>query len=252
MNRISSPRNRRVAYAAALHRRKERRARGQTLIEGPNLLSAAIDSRVSIEMVYATDGDRRTQTLCHGEGISLTSVSEQVISRISQTVNPQGPVAVIKIPEAPALRSMNTLVLVRVTDPGNMGTLIRTAAAFGFAIAVTPNATDPWSPKVLRAAAGANFAVRISLVQEDPIPELIEVGLRVVATRSHGGSWPSERLNMHRAILIGNETYGLPVQFVAAAHETITIPISGNTESLNAAVAGAIIMYEMATSGIGT
>ena len=131
---------------------------------------------------------------------------------------------------------------VDTSDPGNAGTLIRSAAAFGFSVRLAPGAVDPWSPKVVRAAAGGHFRTPVSIGA--PRPNTV-----TIATVASGGA-PLERIGEHLTdatvtLLIGNEAHGLGPEATAAADVLVTIPMVGGIESLNASVAGAICMYQI-------
>jgi TrmH family RNA methyltransferase len=128
-------------------------------------------------------------------------------------------------------------------DPGNVGTLIRTAAAFGWDVGYSPGTADPWAPKVLRAAAGGHF--RTGLTPVGSVDELRDAGLATVATVVTGGETP-DRLGAGRyALLVGEEAEGLPSDVVDRAAFKVSIPMPGGTESLNAAVAASIVIYEL-------
>ena len=130
-----------------------------------------------------------------------------------------------------------------VSDPGNVGTLVRTAAAFGWAFGFTPGTADPWSPKVLRAGAGAQF--RAWPIPVSTVDALTGAGYDAVAMVVEGGQ-PVDRLGTGRyAVLVGEEAAGLPHDVVEQAATRVTIPMPGGTESLNAAVAAAIVVYEL-------
>lgn len=240
---ITSLRNPKVVEAVKLHRKRERIARGSTLLEGPHLLRAAVESGARIESVFASVDDETTPELLRRSGIEVNGVSDVVLTKLAPTQHPRGPVAVMEIPSEAGLRTSDTVVLYEVADPGNVGTLIRTAAAFGFDVAIGPGTADPWSPKALRAGAGAHFLTSFVPVGPDPIDDLHRAGLTVVATVAHGGAAP-ERLGREAlALLIGSEPSGLPERLSTAADLSVTIPTRG-VESLNAATAGSILMYE--------
>ena len=234
---ISSPHNDRIKAVRRLQRAKERRATGQTVIEGPNLLAAAIDAAVIPEVIFFAEGD--TPPVVDTEVIA---VSGSVLDAIAPTETPRGPVAVLTVPQPAPLQTRSTVVLWEVATPGNVGTLIRTAAGFGWNVARHGGA-DPWSPKVLRAGAGAHFSVPMSEVGH--VDELRAAGLRLVAAVSSGGVAPDEMdIDDPVALLVGNEAAGLPDDVVDAADVSLTIPMSGFA-SLNAAVAGSIAMYAL-------
>jgi TrmH family RNA methyltransferase len=130
------------------------------------------------------------------------------------------------------------VALWRVSDPGNVGTLLRTADAFGVAVALSDGCADPLGPRALRASAGAIF--RTPLVPWDELPE------RRVALVAHGGETLSEIVSEPPlALLLGAEREGLPEDLVARSDEVVTIPLPGGAESLNVAAAGAIALYEL-------
>ena len=231
-----SHRNRRVAEAARLHRVEERRLRRQTLLEGPHLLAEAVRAGVPLVEVFALAEDAASRHWARSAEVELVAVGEEALRRLSSTRNPQSPVTVIQIP-APRLDPARSLLVAwRISDPGNLGTMIRTAAAFGLDLATMAESVDPWSPKVLRAASGGHFQTGIAAVDELKALDAI----KVAAVPSGGGpasSLPDGRL----ALLIGSEAHGLPVEVIAGADALVTIPMTGPTESLNAAAAAAIL-----------
>lgn len=234
---ISSPQNERIKTVRRLQRARERKATGQTLLEGPHLLEAALAAGVVPEVIFIAEGDISPSTTAE-----VTEVTDSVLDAIAPTETPRGPIAVLAVPDWAPLRAEPTVVLWEIADPGNVGTLIRTAAALGWNVAVHRGA-DPWSPKVLRAAAGAHFAIPIARVES--FGELEKVGLIPVATVSDGGV-PPDAIDVPGpiALVVGSEAAGLPVEVVDSAEAVLTIPMQ-TTDSLNAAVAGAIAMYEL-------
>ncbi|HCF91101.1 MAG TPA: hypothetical protein DER58_01275, partial [Firmicutes bacterium] len=170
MNRIQSPSNPEIKQIAALHRTKERNAAGLFLIEGPHLLQEALASDlVKIERIYVTERYAQTseglQCLQRAaqRAITLTELSEQAFSKAAETETPQGVLAVAALPnvgldDLPA--NQIVLFLDRVQDPGNVGTMIRTAAAAGAGgVIVADGGSDPFSGKVVRASQGAIFTL---------------------------------------------------------------------------------------------
>jgi TrmH family RNA methyltransferase len=134
-----------------------------------------------------------------------------------------------------------------VGDPGNVGTLIRSAAAFGLGFLAGPGTADPWSPKVLRAGAGSHFRTTIERAPHISVAALQSRGFVVAASVVQGGEPPERLTNEARcAVMIGDEGSGLPAAAVADADLLITIPMPGATESLNAAVAGSLLAYHLA------
>ena len=206
------------------------------LIEGPHLFAEALRAGLRPRVVFTTAAGAAALGADSG---TILLVDERVLGMVATTTTPQDPVAVIPIPPD-RLGPGRLLVAWGVSDPGNCGTLIRIAAAFGFGYAAGPGAADRWSPKVLRSAAGAHFATPTATV--DSLADLRRGGRTLVAAVARGGDLPGP-LPADAAVLIGSEAHGLPEEVVAAADRRVTIPTSDAVESLNAAVAGAIVAY---------
>lgn len=240
--RIEATTNAKVKAVRRLHRSRERRQTGRTIVEGSKLLESALDAGIVPLEVYTTE-EGSLADRCTAAGSEVFEVTRPVIEALSTTVEPQNCVALISIPEQEEPRTRRTAVGIGISDPGNAGTLIRTAAALGWQIAFLDGA-DPWSPKVLRASAGAQLSHPAVHVRS--IEDLAAAGLTLVATTVAGGIEPAElAVDVPIALLIGSEAHGLPESAIAACRFSVTIPMSGETESLNAAVAGAIVMYAL-------
>ena len=239
---ILSRRNRRIAELARLQRARHRKLAGRTLIEGPHLLSEALASGGEVLEVLALPEDAATQNLCDEHGIPLTAVSSEALARIADTKTPRGPVAVLSIPRN--RREGRDTLWIMVSEPGNAGTLIRTAAAFGWDVATGPGTVDPWAPKVLRAGAGGHFRVAIAEAEDAPS------GAMVVAATPRGGVPLADIGSLldhsrHWWLVIGEESGGIPTEHADRVDLWCTVPMSGGTESLNAAAAGAIICHRL-------
>lgn len=240
--RIESTTSARVKAVKRLHRSRTRRQTGWTVAEGPHLVQAALEAGLVPVEVYTVERGSLADR-CEAAGSQVFEVSRSVIEALSTTVEPQNMVAIVVIPEPRPLKRLQTVVAVGISDPGNTGSLIRTAAALGWQSALLAGA-DPWSPKVLRASAGTQFSHPAVSVQS--IDELTAAGLAPVASIVRGGLTPADVvLQRPLALLIGNEAHGLPDELVAQCDVAITIPMPGEAESLNAAVAGAIAMYAL-------
>jgi TrmH family RNA methyltransferase len=240
--RIDSTANERIKAVRRLHRGRERRLSRQTLVEGPNLVTAALEAGVVPVDVYTIDGGALVAR-CEAAGSTIVEVSGPVLEAISSTVEPQDPVGVLAIPEPGGLETLRTVVAVEIGDPGNVGALIRSAGALGWQIALIGGA-DPWSPKVLRGSAGVQLSHPAIAVTS--FEQLLAAGLRPVAATASGGSDPgSLEDDQPIALLIGNESHGLPAAMVEQCVASLTIPIAEEVESLNAAVAGAVAMFAL-------
>lgn len=242
MEPIRSVRNRMVVEAGRLHGARYRKSSHRTLIEGPHLVTEAMAAGVAIERTFVPDDDPQSQ-----QWPSPVLVDERVMARIAGTETPRGPVSVIAIPGwDPVPAGRHLLVLWEVGDPGNVGTMIRTAAAFGLGIVIAPGTADPWSPKVLRAGAGGHFRTTISSIRT--VADLPDH--RLAATVVDGGVDPASLGDGPWALLMGSEPHGLAAELIGAADQLVTIPMPGGVESLNAAVAAAILAY-VVTTGSG-
>lgn len=240
---VRSHKNRQVVEAARLHRARDRKDRGLTLIEGPHLLAEALSAGVIPSSLFALENDEASHALAASRHIDLVLVDEGGLARVAGTKNPRGPVAVIEIPGPSSPAQSGAVVAWGVGDPGNVGTMIRTAAGFGWSFGHTEGTADPWAPKVLRAGAGAHF--RTGVMPVDSLAQLEDLGYQTLATVVDGGQAPSDLAEARYAVLIGDEASGLPEEVIAMASIRVTIPMPGGIESLNAAVASAIVVYEL-------
>ena len=237
---ITSANNPRVASVARLHRRGVRQKEQRTIVEGPQALAMALESGAGIELILTLDAPAPGAYA----GAETLHVSESAMRRAAGTDHPRGPVGVVAIPDPLLVEAQDMVVLEGVSDPGNAGTLLRTAAALGMVAAFTAGTVDMWSPKVLRAAAGAHW-----LSPPRPVGglgELHEHDLATVAMVADDGDPPALALagSQPVAIIVGGEAHGLGDATRVAARRRLTIAMPGGMESLNAAVAGAIAMYE--------
>ncbi len=205
-----------------LGQRKHRDETGLFAVEGEDLVDAA---RVA--------GVEPVHLLVAGE-----SVEAELLAGVSTLPHPARAIGVYRRSDLPQAARDTCLALWRLVDPGNVGTLVRTADAFGAAVALSDGCADPLSPKALRASAGAIF--RVPLVAWDVVPG------RTVALAAHGGEPVGEAdLTPPLTFLLGAEREGLPPD-LAPGSLTVTIPLPGEAESLNVAAAGAIALYEHA------
>ncbi len=239
MEPISSHRNKVVVEAARLHRAKVRRETGESLLEGPALVEDAIAAGCDIRLLFAESDDHKARSMASSAQIRLVLVDGRAMGRLAGTETPRGPIAVVQIPPDSLETRKNLLVSWGVSDPGNVGTLIRTAAAFGWGYAYTDGSADPWSPKTLRAGAGGQFQTNIAHVSGlDDLGEWT-----TVATITQGGKRPEVIDGERFAVLIGSEAGGLPEDVMNASEHRVSIETPGPTESLNAAVAAGIVVH---------
>jgi TrmH family RNA methyltransferase len=223
---ITSPGNETVKLVRKLlGHRKHRAETGLFAAEGEDLVAAARDA--GIEPVHL---------LVAGE-----TVAPELLERVSTLPHPARAIGVYRRDDLPTATRPTCLALWRLADPGNVGTLIRTADAFDACVALSDGCADPFSPKALRASAGAVF--RVPLVGWDEAPG------RRVALVAHGGDPLADvDLTPPVTLLLGAERAGLPESLVTESHKA-TIPLPGSAESLNVAAAGAIALYEASRRG---
>ena len=204
-----------------LSARKHREESGLFAVESEDLVAAA-----------AAAGIEPAELLVAGE-----NVLPELLGEVSTLGHAPRVVGIYRATDLPRGSRDVTLALWRVSDPGNVGTLIRTADAFGAAVSLSPECADPLGPRALRATAGAIF--RVPLVEWDAAPS------RCVALVAHGGEPLAEvDLEPPLTFLLGSEREGLPSDLVTACYKA-TIPLPGAAESLNVAAAGAIALYEL-------
>jgi TrmH family RNA methyltransferase len=264
---LTSPQSALVKRAASLRRRRFRDREGAFLAEGADVVAAALAAGVRPQTVFLREeaADELGERLGLVPGASAAGdpvpgvfvVSDRVAARISTLETPADAVAVLPLPERrplPALLSAPGGALVvyvdGVQDPGNVGTLIRAAAAFGASALVTsPGAADPYGPKAVRASMGALFAlpVLVELRLPDVIAQLPDA--TVFGLAAHGGEPLSTAGSRRPAVLaVGAERAGISEAARACIDCLVTIPLApgaaGAVESLNAGVAGAIALYE--------
>jgi RNA methyltransferase, TrmH family len=256
-----SARNPSVQHVRRLARRRASRAEhGQFVIEGPILVGEALTSGCDLKTVFLASDARRTDDLdrvCQAlvdSGITVRSLAPGVLERAGDASTPQGIIAVAR---GRAVRFDDFLaggprglviVLADVADPGNAGTLVRTAEATGAtAVLFAGTTVDPLSPKVLRAAAGSAFRVPLVSASERDIEHLKEQGFALVGTVPSGGSdYSATTFAVDTALLLGSEAHGLAPPLVQRLDQRVTIPMAGAVESLNVAVAGSLVCFEYA------
>lgn len=263
--RITSPDNRRVRRAVSLNARKHRDASGLYLVEGPNLIREALQENVALRTLFFLSEEELPDARI-GELQSLKALAEtgehppEIIlldricfEKIVRTGTPQGVLAVAEKSvyteqDYFAQSGGNVLVLDRIQDPGNLGTLLRTAEAAGFSGAMLPKGCgDAYGPKAVRAAAGALF--RLPLLFPDTPGDAVRMlrshGKKIfVAVAGAHTPYYDCALTRDAAVVVGNEGNGVSEEWIRAADCMLSIPMAGRSESLNAALAGGIIMYE--------
>ena len=239
---ITSTKNETIKSVAKLKRTRERRLSGTILVEGPNALGEAIGGGFEPSLILATEDDDLTRSrIAAFPRAELQLVTQHVLDSVADATSPRSPVFVMPRPPDGTVRAHNTVILVDVSDPGNAGTIVRTAAALGWDVAFTPDCVDMWSPKALRAGAGAHFRARISSLDLTGEREALDTHT-VVATVVSGGRSTVDVPGPY-AILVGSEPRGLSPEHIALASHLLTIDMVETAESLNVSTASAIAMH---------
>jgi len=242
----------RVVAARKLQRRKYRDQTRRFLVEGPQAVREAIAHGAVAEVFVTAEAERRHADLVPAE--SATVVTDVALESLAETVHPQGVVAVCDYLDGPVVDSRLTVVLEGISDPGNAGTILRTADAAGAGCVVFPDDTvDPYNGKCVRSAAGSLFHVPI--VRGGPVLDHLEAlrgtDTRVLAADAHGDTDLDEAidaglLSSPTVWVFGSEAHGLTSDATAAADARVRVPIYGAAESLNLAMAAAVCLYASA------
>jgi TrmH family RNA methyltransferase len=257
---VHSPR---LKAARRLNKRAFRQRERAFLAEGPQAVAEAFHCGAQVTDLFVTVPARTR----HGDlvgaiataGIPVHVVSGEVMDELAQTVTPQGLLAVcgfVDVPLAQVAQAKPALValLANVRDPGNAGTVLRTADAAGaHAVVFADASVDPYNGKCVRASAGSLFHLPVvaGTRLEEAVVTLREAGLRIVAADGRAGRSLDDpevqaRLAGPTAWMFGNEAWGLPPELVALADEPVAVPIYGRAESLNLAAAAAVCLYASA------
>jgi len=235
---------------ALLGRPKERREAQAFVIEGIRLIEEAVTAGWRFQFVLFSDGlSERGQDLIKvliAHRIDVDEVAGDLLQKLSDTETPQGILAVLEFTNLQIPASPNfILVPDQIRDPGNLGTLIRTAAAAGVQAIFLPDETaDAFAPKVVRAGMGAHFRVPIHALTWDQIRESTK-DLQVYLADTDGQSCWETDLSKPLALIVGSEAEGASEEGRKLATQKISIPMAGNVESLNAGVAGSVVMFEV-------
>lgn len=233
----------------SLHAVKGRRQHGSFVVEGGNGVAAALQARWPLQrlLIPSNELGEEWKVLAQAANVETQMVDDEILESLSEAQTSPDVIAVAKMPAPHELQLDGlTLILDELGDPGNVGTLIRSADATGASeVVLTSGSADAWSPKVVRSSAGSVFHLPpqsstgielVQLLKSQKVP--------IVAAVAHAGEdcfrfrWPSRC-----ALVLGHETRGISEELEAAATARVTIPIFGKAESLNVASAGAVLLY---------
>lgn len=243
MSTITSTENPLVKRLRRLHEVRHRRTDGAFLVEGVRAIAAFLARGWRpLDLVLAQDLDLPPEW----DGHTVTRAATAVMAKLSQADTPSGYLAAFALPPAPVLDlAAGGLVLHGIGDPGNLGTLIRCAAAFAIRQVVLIGGTDPFAHKVVQASAGELAMIALQRHEAGQGLAPLAGGAPCCALVVRGGSDPLDLPRRSRWLVVGSEAHGLDEVALAACAERVTLPMPGGTESLNAAMAGAIACYAL-------
>lgn len=246
-NIIGSAKNPVILRAAELKEKKARDQRGRYLAEGKRILRDVQDESL-IEELFVLNGKSELFELSSRFSCPVRIVSEQAFRKLSDTVNGEGIVAVVKKREHVEAMGDRVLVLDRVNDPANVGTLLRSACAFGFRTVVSLDSADFYNPKVVRGSMGAALSLNLIEADDETVLELLK-GYEIYAADMEGEELSTVAAPEKLALVVGNEARGISSKLVSIATKFVKIAMSDEMESLNAGVAGSIEMYHFKVGG---
>ena len=251
---LNSPHVARVKALIGSRGVKERKTAGQFVAEGLQCVREALVAKSGpmIETLYVTsNGRRKLEELADLSSINVVDVSDEVMKEMSETITPQGILAVCAIPNV-SLDSLTLngsrrfIYLSEVQDPGNAGTILRSADAFGMdAVITSPGSVDMYSPKVVRSTAGSLW--HIPVFEAVAIDEVVKRGINAFSLGADGSKKLSDyQISGDTLAVFGNEARGLSTGQNVDSIDVVSIPMPGNAESLNLSAAASIVMYHLA------
>lgn len=246
MEHITSLKNAKVTVWKSLKDRKGRKESGCFLVEGRKMVEEAMASAFPVEAILVDD--ERQGEFHLPEDVPVFTMPSHVLAAVCDTKTPQGIAAVVRMAEV-ELQGSRLVAMDGVQDPGNVGTIIRTADAAGFdGIILSNQCADVFSPKVLRATMGSIFRMGIRVTDDLPglLTGLVRQGASVLSSQLDGEPFYQRNpLNERFVLVIGSEGNGVTDEVKALATHKVKLPMRGGAESLNAAVAAGIMMYEL-------
>ena len=243
---ITSLKNAKVTTWKSLKDRKGRKETGCFLVEGRKMVEEALASAFPVDAILV-DADRAAE-FSLPRHIPVFTMPSHVLAAVCDTKTPQGIAAVVRMADV-QLTGSRLVAMDGVQDPGNVGTIIRTADAAGFdGVILSTQCADVFSPKVLRATMGSIFRMGIRVTDDLPgvLAQMVKEGASVLSSQLDGEPfYQRSPLNERFVLVIGSEGNGVTDEVKAVATHKVKLPMRGGAESLNAAVAAGIMMYEL-------
>ncbi len=227
---------------------RERRQSGQTLLDGVHLLESYINHFGEPELLLISEGESQQEVIDfiqQHQDIPSLMFPSLMFAELSPVASPSGVMALVNIPRLPMAKSVQFILLLEdIQDPGNLGSMLRSAVAAGVqGVYLSTGCSDAWSPKALRGGQGAQLLLPI-IERADLSQVISQFDGQVYATAMHGESLYEVDMRGASAILMGNEGTGISTQLLQQVHQTIAIPMQSGLESLNVAAACAICLFE--------
>ncbi len=248
LKKITSAQNEYIKKIAKLGSKKHREEAGLFIAEGEHLVEMAVSSGCEIESIIMSEGYYEKNPVLFSSRTVL--VPDSLFAKISDAKTPQGVMAVVMLPNSADCDFCGKYIYCdNLQDPGNVGTVIRTADAFSFdGVIMSFGCADVYSPKVIRSSQGSVFNIKI-IVDADIslLKKAKENGVKMTSTALYGESVPIRDMKIcdNQIFVIGNEGSGVSAEILELSDEIAHIPMTGKAESLNAGVAAAILMYEV-------
>lgn len=248
MEPIASIQNARIKAWKKLHKKKERDRSGLFLVEGMHLVEEALKAPVDVKEIVLLEG-KDIPDQWKIKNVELVYVTERVLEELAETETPQGMIAVCVKPEQQNIvfDAGRYLLLDRIQDPGNLGSILRTANAAGVhGVVLGADCADPYNGKVVRSTQGALFHVP---VQQMDLSEAIDLckenNIPVFGSSLSGSTFTAIAPQESFALLLGNEASGVDEKLLSKTDQNLYIPLYGETESLNVGVAAGILVYHL-------
>lgn len=246
---------RRTLLLGRLDHRRTRQREGLVLVEGVRAVAEALGA--GVEPVFACVSPRLDAVASGPDvrealervGCDVEALDDGALSDLADTEHPQGVLLVCREPAGDLVPAPggHYLMLDAVQDPGNVGTLVRAAVAFGLdGVLVLDGTADPWSPKAVRASAGMAFRMPVRCVDAPTATDLLtSAGVTLLVAAADGTDVRRLATGVGWALAVGNEGAGVRPELRRTAHRSVAVPMTGPAESLNAGVAGAILLYAL-------
>lgn len=240
---ISSKDNKLIKLLQKLTQKKYRDEYGLFVVEGFRNVKDIIDfDKTLIQNIFISNSSYDN---IDNSFENALLVEERILNSVSETKSPQGIMAIVKKPESKNITSDYVLFLDKVRDPGNVGTLIRTACACGYNDVILSDCADPFSGKVARSTMSALVKINLIFASERELELLKSNSYEIICADLDGKNLFEYKPTSKICVIIGNEANGISDEIKALSHTSLTIPMSKDIESLNAAISGGIMMYNL-------